>query len=270
MRWLVRSGARGANADVHIETSGSGPDLVLIHGWAMHGGIFAPLTPLLARHFRLHVVDLPGHGRSAASGEPTDPAACAAQIAQRVPPALWVGWSFGGLVSLRAALTVPERVRGIVEIAASSCFVSTPDWPHGVPADVFIQFGHGLAGNYRATIERFLALETLGSAQSHDELRELKAHVFERGDPSLQALEQGLDILRATDLRGDLAHLPVPSLWIGGRRDRLVPVAAMRWAARHSPAGDFLEIASGHAPFLRHAAEVAAAISDFAGRIDGA
>ena len=49
---------------MHIETCGSGPDLVLIHGWAMHGGIFAPLTPLLREHFRVHLVDLPGHGYS--------------------------------------------------------------------------------------------------------------------------------------------------------------------------------------------------------------
>ena len=255
---------------MHIETSGSGPDLVLIHGWAMHGGIFAPLTPLLARHFRVHVVDLPGHGHSAGTGESIDPATCAAQIGERVPPAVWVGWSFGGLVSLRAALVSPERVRGIVEIAASPCFVSTPDWPHGVPEDVFIQFGAGLVENYRAAIERFLALETLGSAQSQDELRELKAHVFERGDPSLQILEQGLDTLRATDLRRDLARLSVASLWIGGRRDRLVPVAAMRWAAQHSSGGEFLEIASGHAPFLRHASEVATAIIGFAARLEDA
>src|SRR5690606_21579757 len=26
---------------MHIETLGSGPDLVLIHGWALHGGVFA-------------------------------------------------------------------------------------------------------------------------------------------------------------------------------------------------------------------------------------
>ena len=36
----------------------------LIHGWAMHGGIFAPLVDALAAHWRLHLVDLPGHGRS--------------------------------------------------------------------------------------------------------------------------------------------------------------------------------------------------------------
>ena len=49
---------------MHIETLGSGPDLVLIHGWAMHGGVFAPLLRELSAHFECHVVDLPGHGLS--------------------------------------------------------------------------------------------------------------------------------------------------------------------------------------------------------------
>jgi pimeloyl-[acyl-carrier protein] methyl ester esterase len=255
---------------VHFESVGNGPDLVLIHGWAMHGGMFAPLTPLLAERFRVHIVDLPGHGYSAGSDESIDPARSAAQIAERVPAAIWVGWSFGGLVSLRAALAFPHRVRGIVQIAASPCFVSATDWPHGVPADVFIQFGTGLIENYRAAIERFLALETLGSAQAQDELRELKAHVFERGNPPLQVLEQGLDILQSIDLRAELAGLSVPNLWIAGRRDRLVPAAAMRWAAQQNPHGVYMEIASGHAPFLSHAQEVAAAIVGFADRLAAA
>ena len=49
---------------MHIEIHGDGPDLVLIHGWAMHGGIFAPLLDALAARFRVHLVDLPGHGCS--------------------------------------------------------------------------------------------------------------------------------------------------------------------------------------------------------------
>ena len=47
---------------MHIEAHGSGPDLVLIHGWAMHGGVFAGLLERLGARFRVHVVDLPGHG----------------------------------------------------------------------------------------------------------------------------------------------------------------------------------------------------------------
>ena len=49
---------------LHVESSGDGPPLVLLHGWAMHGGLFATLLPSLAQQFRVHVVDLPGHGHS--------------------------------------------------------------------------------------------------------------------------------------------------------------------------------------------------------------
>ena len=46
-------------------TVGAGPPLVLLHGWGLHAGFFSPLLPALARRYRVHAVDLPGHGRSA-------------------------------------------------------------------------------------------------------------------------------------------------------------------------------------------------------------
>src|SRR5438552_12437112 len=103
MRWRSRC-ARRRTADMHIDTVGSGPDLVLIHGWAMHAGIFAPLTKALATRFRVHRVDLPGHGYSRVDAASLDPAPCAAALAARVPRALWVGWSLGGLIALQAAV----------------------------------------------------------------------------------------------------------------------------------------------------------------------
>ena len=249
---------------MHIETGGSGPDLVLIHGWAMHSDIFAPLTRLLTPHFRIHLVDLPGHGASAHSDDGCGPVDCASALAAMLPRALWVGWSLGGIVSLHAALDHALKVRGIVEIAASPRFVLGPDWPHGVSPDIFAQFGAGLHRDYRGTIERFLALEALGSDHAQAELRGLKAHVFDRGEPSLAALEQGLHTLDTTDLRARLAELAVPSLWIAGRRDRLVPSTALHWSAAHSPQGKFVGFSSGHAPFIGHAAEMADAIVAFA------
>ena len=250
-----------------IDNVGSGPDLVLVHGWAMHAGIFAPLTRLLTQHFRVHLVDLPGHGANIGSDVACSPAACADALVAGLPRALWVGWSLGGIVALQAALTHVDKVRGIVEIATSPRFVLGPDWSLGVASDVFTQFGAGLHRDYRGTVERFLALEALGSDHLQAELRELKAHVFERGEPSLAALEQGLHALETTDMRAQLPHLKVPSLWIAGRRDRLVPAAAMRWASEQSPQSRFVEISSGHAPFISHAAEVAGAIVAFAEEI---
>ena len=249
---------------MHIETVGAGADLVLIHGWAMHAGIFAPLTERLARKFRVHLVDLPGHGYSRDDLAHLAPEHSATALASRLPRAIWVGWSLGGLVALHAALLPQSPLRGLVVIASSPRFVAGADWSLGVKPEVFEQFDAGLRSNYRATIERFLALEALGSEQTQACLHELRAHVFERGEPALAALEWGLHELETTDLRAHLEQLAAPSLLLAGRRDRLVPAAAMRWAAQQSPQGRFVEFSSGHAPFIGHAGEVAAAITAFA------
>ena len=249
---------------MHIETIGSGPDLVLLHGWAMHAGIFAPLSERLVQDFRVHLVDLPGHGYSREDLQHLEPVQCAGALAARLPRAVWVGWSLGGLVALHAALDHPQRVRGLVTIASSPRFVAAPDWPHGVKLEIFQQFDAGLRSDYRATIERFLALEALGSERTRACLHELRAHVFERGEPALAALAQGMHVLETSDLRARLAELNMSSLWLSGRRDRLVPPAALRWAAQQSPQGRFVEFPSGHAPFIGHVDEVAAAIRTFA------
>jgi pimeloyl-[acyl-carrier protein] methyl ester esterase len=251
---------------MHIETQGAGADLVMIHGWAMHAGIFAGFARALAPQFRLHLVDLPGHGYSRDDAGSLDPAECGRRIAEKVPRAIWLGWSLGGLVAMRAALDQPAKVRGLVLVSSSPRFVVGDDWMHGVAPSVFAEFGAGLAGDYRGTIERFLALETLGSEHARSELRALKHDVFAHGEPAMSALTEGLRVLDATDFRDDIGRIKVPSLWIAGRRDRLVDADAMKWAAGQS-GGRYVECNSGHAPFLGHADALAASIVRFAAEL---
>jgi pimeloyl-[acyl-carrier protein] methyl ester esterase len=254
---------------MHIETTGQGPDLVLVHGWAMHAGIFAPLRFVLEQHYTLHLVDLPGHGLSGERDTTLDPVDAARRIAQRVPAgAIWLGWSLGGVVCLHAALEMPSAVHGLVMIAASPRFVTMPDWPHGVDASVFAQFGDELARDYRRTLDRFLALECMGSDCARAELRELRAQVFAHGEPAPRALADGLRILAETDLRARLGELRCPSLWIAGARDRLIPAGALEWAAQHAPRGAFVAIAGGgHAPFIGHPDRVLAAFAAWRDRV---
>jgi len=236
----------------------------LLHGWAMHGGVFAALAERLASRFRLHLVDLPGHGRSRFSPVPLELEAIADNLARRLPRALWLGWSLGGLAALQLALRHPERARGLLMLCAPPRFVRAADWPQGMAPEVFRDFKQGLAQDYRATIDRFLVLEAQGSDHGQSELALLRAQVFAQGEPAPQALAQGLALLRDTDLRADLPRLAVPSLWLGGRRDRLVSAQAMATAASLSPGGLFKRFdRAGHAPFLSHADEVAAEIAGF-------
>lgn len=254
---------------MYIETTGAAPDsgrpaLVLIHGWAMHGGLFAPLVEALAEHCTLHLVDLPGHGYARDDATPLDPAALAAELVGRFPDAYWLGWSLGGQVALRAGLDHATRVRGLILVASSPRFVTGADWPHGVSPELFRNFGGALKNDFRGTLEGFLALEALGSSSAQDDLRCLKQRAFERGEPAERALQEGLLLLDGFDVRGELPGLRVPSLWISGRRDRLVPAGAMPAAAALAPQARSEAIAgAGHAPFLGATAQVAQLLREF-------
>ncbi len=231
----------------------------------MHGGIFAPLVRALAPHRTLHVVDLPGHGESDWNG--TDPftlRACIDAIVPLVPRATWIGWSLGGLVALRAALDGNSHLNGVVALAASPRFTRAPDWPDAVEDSVLEEFARGLEIDHRATVKRFLALEAQGSDHLRDDLRFLQGEILARPAPHPRVLVDGLAVLRETDLRAELPELRVPSLWIGGRRDRLVPWRALEAGARLAPGGGSVQIAqAGHAPFLSHADEVAGILLDW-------
>lgn len=248
------------------DVRGQGPALVLLHGWAMHSGLFAPLVAALQDDFELHLVDLPGHGRSREAGVPLALEAAVQAVAARVPErAIWLGWSLGGLVALHAAATLPSRVRGLVMLAANPRFVRGEDWPAGMDEAVFRGFAGDLGRDYRSTIDRFLLLEAQGSDHVREEIQLLREEVFAYGQPAAEVLREGLRLLEGTDLRAALPGLAMPSLWLAGRRDRLVSPDAMQAAAALSPRARFHEVTrAGHAPFLTHAGEVADALRAFA------
>jgi pimeloyl-[acyl-carrier protein] methyl ester esterase len=249
---------------LHVDVIGHGPPLVLLHGWAMHGGVFAPLVARLRDRFTLHVVDLPGHGLSRDVDVPLALDACVGAIAALVPRAPWCGWSLGGLVALQAAAMLPQQVPALAMLCASPCFVRADHWTFGVSAEIFRDFADGLRSDYRATLDRFVALEAFGSEHAKDEIRALRDALFARGEPAAQALADGLVLLETSDLRDRLPTLRVPSLWLAGRRDRLVDPRAMRDAAALAPGARFAVIEhAGHAPFLTHADDVAMQLIDF-------
>jgi pimeloyl-[acyl-carrier protein] methyl ester esterase len=222
----------------------------MLHGWAMHGGVFEPICASLGEHYRIHRVDLPGHGRSRADAH-FALAPIAAALAQRFPSAHWLGWSLGGLLACQLALDHPQAARSLTLVGASPRFTVAEDWPCAVAAAVFEQFAQALANDVGRTLERFLALETLGAEHAQDERHWLRQLLHSVPSPSAQILTEGLAILQATDLRARLPQLACPSLWIGGRRDRLVPAEALQRAAALAPAGQSLIIdATAHAPFI--------------------
>ena len=249
---------------LYTQTSGAGPDLMMVHGWGLHGGIWKPLLPLLEAHFRVTCVDLPGHGRSGWQGEETLDAMAGALLSVAPAAAAWLGWSLGGLVAARAALLAPTRVNALIEIASSPCFVRRPGWQSAMLPVLLDTFAAELAEDYARTLNRFLALQVRGSENSAAVLKMLRALMLLQGEPNADALRAGLELLRTTDLRDRLGKITCPVLLLAGERDTLVPVSAMRAAGELFHAAQLQVIdGAGHAPFIAQPGQVAKQVTEF-------
>lgn len=239
----------------HHPTTAETPDnvisLVLLHGWAMHSGIWAPVLDQLRTRCDIWCVDLPGHGLARSSTWPVENTLdLAAKIHAEVPAgSIWLGWSMGGLFALQAALQ--KYCSALILVASNPSFIQREDWPNAMPNAVFQSFADDLETSFERALRRFLALEVHGSEQAKQQLQTLMSIAFAHGAPSLPALRGGLQLLQQADFTPQLATLTLPTLIIGGRRDKLVPWDGLQQTAQAIPCARLQRIpGAGHAPFI--------------------
>jgi len=249
------------------DTRGSGPDLVLLHGWGLSSEIWGDFADCLAERYRVTLIDLPGLGRSAPAGDMSLVAGVDALLEAAPESAHWVGWSLGGQLALAVVERAPERVKSLNLIAANPCFVARDDWSCAMPPEVFGAFVESLADNEAKTLQRFAALQTRGSISARDELKRLKS-VISSSRP--QAMAPALRLLES-DLRPALAGLSCPVQLILGAEDQLVPqaLALEARALNNSLKVQVLE-QGAHLPFISHADAVLASIQQQVDGVDAA
>jgi 2-succinyl-6-hydroxy-2,4-cyclohexadiene-1-carboxylate synthase len=104
--------------ELHAERRGSGPPLVLVHGFTQTRRCWGPEVAALAEDHEVVLVDAPGHGRSAdvLAGLRTG----GRLIADQGGVATYLGYSLGARLCLHIALTNPELVRGLVLLGATA------------------------------------------------------------------------------------------------------------------------------------------------------
>lgn len=236
------------------QTTGEGPDVVLLHGWGMNGDVWEGILPALSKHYRTTLVDLPGHGRSLDCPNDYTLPKLAALLAEAIPQqAIMVGWSLGGMITTQFALDYPHKVDKLVLVASAPQFVCDDSWPDGTDANVLDGFADGLKQDYQKTINRFIAIQAMGSEHAREEQRILRERVFRHGKPQPSALEGGLDILRHANLRPRLNEIKCPTLLIAGKHDALFRPAAAEQAQQLFNNAHLSTIpGAGHAPFLSH------------------
>src|SRR5579883_882509 len=183
---------------LYTEVRGSGPSLVLLHGWGLNLRVWDGLAAALCDRFRIIAVDLPGHGRSDWLPERSSLEEQAAQVRETVaalaPEYSLLGWSLGGQIALQLAAAqsssrapIPHRHPGatvsrLVLIATTPRLVSAPDWPHGAPPERLATQAAGLRTDYRRTVSDFLELQVRGSAGGAEALAKLRAALVAHGE----------------------------------------------------------------------------------------
>ena len=256
------------------------PTVVLVHGLGgshLNWDLFAPLIRDRARVLAL---DLPGFGRSEPGGRRTT-VQDNVQVLDRFlaevagTPAVLVGNSMGGMISILQTAASPRSVNGLVLLDAAVPGPRRALDP--LVAVTFALYAIPMVG------ERFLALRRKRSTplrQVRDMLQlcgvdpdALPAGTIDR---SIDLIERREDVpamdkaflsaarsllrllVDPRRYRAAMASITVPVLMVQGDEDRLVPVAAARDIARRHPRWRYLELPGvGHVPQLQVPEQVA-------------
>ena len=249
-----------AAGDLSTMQAGDGPAVVLLHGLGATKASFLPTVGALAARHRVIAVDLPGFGDSvkpvgAAYDAPFFAGAIVALLdALGLDRAALVGNSMGGRVALEVGLEHPERASRLVLLAPSLAWLRDRPW---APLLRLVPPQLGLLqpaprGLVEALARRALPTDVdTWTAAGVDEF--LRSYLEPRGRAAFYAAARGIYLEEPHGEGGFWTRLPqlaVPSLFVWGRHDPLVPFAFARHVRRALPAARHLELDCGHVPQL--------------------
>lgn len=244
--------------------SDSSSNIVLVHGWSMHSGMWGTFEKSLSESHSVFCPDLPGHGRSTMV-DSFDLDTVSRLLLDAAPEhACWIGWSLGAAMVMNLASCFPDRVESVVLLAGNAKFVADNDWPTGMELSLLQRFAANLVEDNRGALLRFLSLQTQGLPSPRSTLKDLRKCLESRNPPLDSALMGGLNILETADLRDAWRKLSCPALLVLGEHDTLVPVAVGAAMKKLNPVADVHIVkGAGHMPFYTHYDETFAVISRF-------
>jgi len=258
-------GDNNTNTALKNLSQGSGRTLVLLHGWGMNSAVFSEFLPFLTADLEVIRICLPGFGQNS-DKLPEDYSLdnISALVNESIPEgAVVAGWSLGGLVAQQLALSYPDKIAGLITLASSPCFVSNGCWK-GIEPEVLSGFQRQLARDYERTLDRFLAIQAMGSASARQDVKTIRQQLGALPSPAEVALAAGLSLLETVDLRGMIGRINQPTLRLYGRLDSLVPTSSIDRIHELHPGADTVVMPhAAHAPFISHPQQTADILLNF-------
>ncbi|HWC41493.1 MAG TPA: alpha/beta fold hydrolase [Actinomycetota bacterium] len=241
-----------------VTGGGSGGRVVLVHGFTQTLAAWDPVGERLGRRREVVRVDLPGHGGSA--GVRVGFGDAARLVGEAGGMGAYVGYSLGGRLCLRLALTRPDLVRALVLVGASPGIADPGERAARRAADERLADEVERDG-VAAFLDRWLAGPLFATLPAEAAGREQRlANTAEGLAGALRRLGTGVQ----EPLWDRLAGLRPPALLVAGERDPKFTGLARRMAAAIGPSARVAVVGgAGHAVHLERPAELAALVEEF-------
>ena len=247
----LRRTVRNGDAELYVEQTGSGPDLLLLAGLGDTVEVWSNQVDGLSDRYRITTVDNRGIGRSPlpASGVTIEHmAADAAAVIEELGtgPANVGGFSGGGMIAQQLALSYPHLVRSLV---LNGTYTRFDVRGQRMAASWMTIAQH--AESPRAFYEQFLAYIYTRAAHEDGRVEAwIQAFLDFEHPASDEIIGLQLAAWGAADMSGRLNRIAVPTLVLHGEEDMACPVSHGREIAAGIP-GARLEIlpGQGHQPF---------------------
>jgi len=234
-----------AGVSLRYDRAGSGPAVLLIHGWTFNRTVWERQVVALRDRHTVITVDVRGHGESSHPRTGYSVPALAGDLehlvrALNVPRIALVGWSMGGIIAMELAHRLGTR-------ASALGLVSTTAGGLGEAKDELAKMTAAIDGDFRAFVREFAPrLFKAGAASplcawAVSQMQKTPAHVA----------SASLETLASADLRPLLKKITTRTMVFHGRDDGITPLAGaedIQKAIKGAALTVFDE--SGHAPHL--------------------
>ena len=261
--WAPKDRTPTVGGLVWHRAGGRGAPVVLIHGVGLRLDAWTPQIEALQGDFRVHAIDLPGHGHSPLLQEPsTGFRAFADTVAAAVTtigePAHLVGHSLGALVALDVAESHPHLC---LSVAAISAIYRRTAAARAAVLRRANSLSGGDTGNVEETLARWFGTDPAGSLSACARAcRGWLSSADPKGYAAAYRLFADHDGPSDAALRG----LPMPVLFLTGEGDPNSTPAMSRAMASLAPEG-YLSVINGaaHMVTMTHPKETNAVLGRF-------
>ncbi len=262
------------NVEIYYEDHGKGDPVILVHGWPLSTAMWEYQVPaLIEAGKRVIVYDRRGFGKSSQPYSGYDYKTMAADLNELIQHlnltnVSLVGFSMGGgeLAKYVGSYGTDNLSKLVFVSSIAPFMLKTADNPDGVPDDVLKDMENNVKNNRAGFLAEFgkgfVNYESNKDKVSQGQL-DYNFNVAAGASP-----KGTLDCINAfgrTDMRDDLKKVDVPTLFIHGTKDEVVPSKPTSQQGHELVKGSKLEMidSAPHGLTFTHAAELNKVLVDF-------